>query len=61
MTFPKARPRVVEDTVNQTRKVNTLERPGFRVAPWGTPGVTAWHLDSWFPAALARLENHPGR
>jgi hypothetical protein len=31
---PKARPRVVKDTVNQTRKANGLKRPGFRVAPW---------------------------
>jgi hypothetical protein len=26
--FPKARPRVVEDTVNQLRRVNRLKRPG---------------------------------
>jgi hypothetical protein len=25
---------------------------------WGRPGVRAWRLDSWFPAALARLGNH---
>ena len=39
LLVPQGPPPVVEDTVNQTRKVSRLKRPGFRVAPWGTPGA----------------------
>jgi hypothetical protein len=45
--IPKARPLVVENTVNRMRKVNRPKRPRFRVAPWGNARGDGLALGRW--------------